>query len=145
MRKAFLGLFISLAVGSFVLVSAKQPPKRIHFTRGQTEITLRGYLRSRGKTHGPGDPNFDKGLGVAEYVVRVKDNQSIEVLTNRCGGDLSIHTDVFDSSGKSGGDNDMQGNSGFANTKAGDYVISVTPSLKDNRRNGRFCITVSIK
>jgi hypothetical protein len=146
MRKVFLGLFISLAFGSLLLVSAKQPPKRITFARGQSEITLRGYLRSRPckQPCRPGDPNYVDGLAVAEYVVRVKDNQSIEVL-NQCDGDhLSVGTDVTDSSGKSGGDHDMQGNSGFANTKAGDYLISVSPSLKDNRRSGRFCIIVRI-
>ena len=74
------------------------------------------------------------------------EGQSIEVKVF-CGGkssDISLHTDVFDSSGKSGGDNDMQGNSGFANTKAGDYTIIVTPSGKDERRRGRFVINVSV-
>lgn len=133
MRKAFLGLLISLAIGSFVLVSAKPRPKRIHFKPGRTEICLHGYLRSRTDT--------------AKYVLRVKDGQSIEVRVF-CGsksGDISIRTDVSDSSGKSGDDNDMQGNSGFANTKAGDYVVTVTPSGKDERRRGRFVINVSVK
>ena len=132
MRKAFFGLLISLVLGSFVLVSAKPRPKRIHFKPGQAAICLHGYLRSRTDT--------------ARYVLRVKAGQTIEVKVF-CGGksgDISIHTDVFDSSGKPGGDNDMQGNSGFANTKAGDYLISVSPSLKDNRRSGRFCIIVRI-
>ena len=133
MRKTFLGLLMSLAVGSFVLASAKQPLKRIHFKPGKTEICERGYLRSRTAT--------------ARYVLRVKDHQSIEVrvFCRKESSRLSIRTEVFDSSGQSGGDQDMQGNSGFANTTAGDYVITLTPSLKDNRRHGRFVINVSAK
>jgi hypothetical protein len=133
MRKAFLGLLISLVFGSFVLVSAKPRPKRIHFKPGQTEICLHGYLRSRTDT--------------ARYVLRAKKGQTIEVKVF-CGdkiGDISIHTDVFDSAGKPGGDNDMQGNSGFANTKAGDYVVTVAASGKDNSRRGRFFINVSVQ
>lgn len=133
MRKAFLALLISLIFGSFAVVSAKSHPKRIHFKPGQSEICLHGYLRSRSDT--------------AKYVLRVKKGQTIEVKVF-CGdksSDLSIHTDVSDSSGKSGDDNDMQGNSGFANTKAGDYTITVAPSLKDERRHGRFVISVSVK
>ena len=133
MKKVFLGLLISLVSGSFVLVSAKPHSKRIHFKPGQTEICLHGYLRSRRDT--------------ATYVLRVKTGQTIEVKVF-CGdksGDLSVHTDVFDSSGKSGGDNDMQGNSGFENTKAGDYTITVAPSLKDDLRHGRFVINVSVQ
>ena len=42
MRKAFLGLLISLVFGSFVLVSAKPRPKRIHFKSGQADICLHG-------------------------------------------------------------------------------------------------------
>jgi hypothetical protein len=132
MKKAFLSLFITLAVGSFFLVSAKKPAKRIHFKPGRTEICLRGYLRNRTDT--------------ARYVLRVKDHQTIEVLTS-CGnelGSLSIRTEVFDSAGKSGDDQDMQGNSGFKTTTAGDYVIIVAPSLKGGEK-GRFVINVSVK
>jgi hypothetical protein len=133
MRKAFLGLLISLIFGSFAVVSAKSHPKRIHFKPGQSEICLHGYLRSRRDT--------------AEYVLRVKKGQSIEVrvFCGNTSGEVSIHTDVSDSSGQSGDDNDMQGNSGFANTKAGDYTITVGLSGKDDARRGRFVINVSVK
>jgi hypothetical protein len=63
---------------------------------------------------------------------------------SRNGQQLAVTAVVIDPNGQSVGDNDMQGNSETENTRAGDYLIVVAPSLKDSRHQGSFCVNVSV-
>src|ERR1044071_669837 len=100
MKRTVLGILISLLLCAPAGASAGPAPTRLHFKRGQTEIRVRGSLKSR----------RDR----ATYVLRVRARQEIAV--TKCGGTISVSTDVSDSSGRSGEDSDMQGNSGFRET-----------------------------
>lgn len=128
MKRTLLAILLSLSLSSTALAFAGPAPRRLHFKRGQTEIVVRGSLSSL----------KDR----ARYVLRVRAGQEIRV--TKCGGTLSVSTDVSDSAGRGGDDHDMQGNSGFMNTEAGDYFISVFPSRKDSRRRGTFCLNVRV-
>jgi hypothetical protein len=134
MRKIIISVVLLLSLGSLFTVLANPKPKRLYFKKGQIQVKVRGYLKSVKDT--------------AEYVLRVRAGQSIEVRSS-CGepdskGRISITAGVTDPAGQSVGDNDMQGNSGTENTKAGDYFISVGASQKDDLRKGSFCIKIKV-
>ncbi len=136
MRKIFISIVLLLSLGSLLPVFANPKPKRIIFKKGQTEINVRGYLKSVKDT--------------AEFVLRVRAGQTI-VVRSSCDepnskGSISISTGINNLSGPPSvnSDNDMQGNSGIENTKAGDYVISVFANRKDEKRKGNFCINISV-
>ena len=134
MKKIFFSTALLLLLGALLPILANPKPKRIYFKKGQTEVNVRGYLKSVKDT--------------AEYVLQVRAGQTIEVRSS-CGEPdskerISITAGVTDPSGLSVGDNDMQGNSGTENTRRGDYIISVIASQKDDLRKGSFCVNIKV-
>jgi hypothetical protein len=130
MKKLSFAILIALSLGSLALASAGPAPKRITFKSGQSETTVHGFLKSRNAT--------------VTYLLKVRAHQTITVVP--CGDDISISTDIKGPKGsRDNTDRDMQGNSGYENTVAGDYLITVAASKKDDRRNGNFCIDVKVE
>ena len=103
-------------------------PHRLHFKKGATRITVRGYLKSLNDS--------------ANYLLSLRAHQTIRVET--CEQSISLRNDVLNSAGQSADNTDLQGNSGIDDTAAGDYRVVVIASGKDDRRQGKFCISIEV-